>query len=184
MRPFTLTREQLAALTSLRAEIRLQEGGSTDYRQAGGCCGVIAECVPDVPGLEAFEFTVGCYVTDTDELIYDHVFNRRADAVIIDASADQFAEPGETIRALAPGQPRHGQYRVWTDFDVIDSELTERAVRLLATRADAAEQIRAELAAVGPYVYMTGERGRFRALCERLAGAHPRLDLTGLADYA
>src|ERR1035437_1023637 len=90
---------QLRSLRKMRDEVRISEGADTDPKFAGGQCGIVSECVEAIPGLEYFTYQVGCYITDDDQLIYDHCFCRAPDGTVLDATADQFGE-GDDIRLV------------------------------------------------------------------------------------
>ena len=79
----------------------LAEFGSTDWREGGGCYWV-AEALHVLHG---YDICTGCYVTDDGRHIY-HAWVQ-ASSECIDATADQWGEPGLGIRRWSGDDPRY-----------------------------------------------------------------------------
>lgn len=90
-------------LVSLRTEVRLAEFGRDFWPNwdTGGCY-MVTECLHVERG---WAMEGGCYVEGSVHAD-DHFWNVDGDT-IIDATADQFGEPGDGVRFTVVGDPRY-----------------------------------------------------------------------------
>jgi hypothetical protein len=165
MAALTLSRELRAAIVAERELVRIEEGGTVDWQEAGGQCAITSDCVSgllDEQGISGSEpYPCGCYVTDDDRLVWDHCWVDLADGSILDPTADQFCE-GDDVRLVTSADPRFGRYLRWETLEQVATDLEARAARLGANR------VLGELAELRDYVYMSDGAAEADALARKL----------------